>query len=59
MNIESKAQKCTYPTVETMANAGTRTEEASGHCRPSSILTSPSLVAAMIEVKLRILYWPN
>lgn len=45
------------PTVKTMA--GTRTEEESGHCEPFSILSSPSPVAAMIEVKLRILYWPN
>lgn len=44
------------PTVKTVA--GTRTEEESGHCGPS-ILSSPSPVAAMIEVKLRILYWPN
>lgn len=44
-------------TVETMA--GTRIEEESGHCEPFSILSSPSPVAAMIEVKLRILYWPN
>lgn len=45
------------PTVKTVA--GMRTEEESGHCGPSSILSSPSPVAAMIEVKLRILYWPN
>lgn len=57
--MESKVKKCTSPTVKTMVMPGTRTEEASGHCRPSSVLSSPSPVAAMIEVKLRILYWPN